>query len=260
MNLKDKIIAFDIDGTIANNTHFPSTYTIETIKKLSLEGYHIVLATGRPSMNSTKIYHLLNLDTFGIFSNGSFIYNIKTKQIIKDKPIAKNVIKQFFHNKELLEMLQEVAVFTLNNSYSLNGTIDYIETKPIDLKQILKEKVYNIEIMVKDSKNQERIKEIINRFNKNYSYYYWIFAGEIRNKKADKIEGFKTLLKYYGKTKKDLVFFGDSGIDNKSLKYAKYSIAMKNACDDVKQNAKEITKFDNDNDGAIKHLLEMINR
>ena len=41
MGLKDKIIAFDIDGTLARNSSIPSLYTINEITRLINEGYHI---------------------------------------------------------------------------------------------------------------------------------------------------------------------------------------------------------------------------
>ena len=68
----------------------------------------------------------------------------------------------------------------------------------------------------------------------------------------------KEVLKYYHKTSKDLIYFGDNQIDIHSLRFAKYSIAMANSNEEVKSNAKQITKLTNDEDGAIKHLLEMI--
>ena len=47
MNLKDKIIAFDIDGTLARNDANPSEYSIEVLKDLVNKGYDITLVTGR---------------------------------------------------------------------------------------------------------------------------------------------------------------------------------------------------------------------
>ena len=68
------------------------------------------------------------------------------------------------------------------------------------------------------------------------------------------------LLKYYNKTNEDLIFFGDGENDKELLEFAGIGVAMKNAADDVKEVADQVTEFDNDNDGAIKHLLKMLER
>lgn len=258
MNLKDKIIAFDIDGTIANNTHCPSIYTIDKINELVKQGYTIILSTGRGAPTSKKIYDDFNLNSYCVFCNGALVYNPSTKEILKGKPIPKSVVKKVLTNNELLNMFAEISFLGKETIYCLNNTITYIETQPVDIKEILNQDIYNIDIILKNKDDQKRVQSIIGTFNPNYSYFYWVFAGEIRSNKIDKVDGLKEVLKYYHKTSKDLIYFGDNQIDIHSLRFAKYSIAMANSNEEVKSNAKQITKLTNDEDGAIKHLLEMI--
>ena len=55
-----------------------------------------------------------------------------------------------------------------------------------------------------------------------------------------------------------MIFFGDGENDAELLFYANIGIAMKNAEFAAKICADEITMLTNDEDGAVKHLLKMI--
>ena len=69
MNLKDKIIAFDIDGTLARGDSNPSEYSFEVLKNLINEGYNITLVTGRNIISSVKIYRKcqMKIEVFPFF-------------------------------------------------------------------------------------------------------------------------------------------------------------------------------------------------
>ena len=56
-----------------------------------------------------------------------------------------------------------------------------------------------------------------------------------------------------------MIFIGDSDNDIELLKVANISVAMKNANENVKKVAKEITTFTNLVDGAVKYLLHKLN-
>ena len=55
-----------------------------------------------------------------------------------------------------------------------------------------------------------------------------------------------------------MIFIGDSDNDIELLKVANISVAMKNANENVKKVAKEITTFTNLEDGAVKYLLNKL--
>ena len=73
MNLKDKIIAFDIDGTLARSDSNPSQYSIDVLKDLINDGYNITLVTGRNIISSVKIYRKCGMKIAGVFCNGALV-------------------------------------------------------------------------------------------------------------------------------------------------------------------------------------------
>lgn len=63
------------------------------------------------------------------------------------------------------------------------------------------------------------------------------FNGEIIPKGIDKCKGMELVCRYLGADRKDTIAFGDSMNDYGMMKYAHVSVAMGNACDDLKETA-----------------------
>ena len=235
MRLKDKIIAFDIDGTLARNSSIPSLYTINEITRLINEGYHITLSTGRNIVSSINIYNSCNMKDLCVLCNGAMVYDPINNKKITNVTIPLNVVYELIENKELINYIDDLLIEIDFDTYALTGNV------------------------WPNAKYQENVAKIINT-SKDYHYRYWFKQGEFYNLHFSKKEGMEELLKYYNKTNEDLIFFGDGENDKELLEFAGIGVAMKNASDDVKEVADQVSEFDNDNDGAIKHLLKMLER
>lgn len=257
MSLKDKIIAFDIDGTLARNDSFPSSYTINEIVKLVKDGYHITLSTGRNIVSSINIYNACKMKDLCVLCNGAMVYDPHNNKKITNITIPLSVVYKLMDNEELMSYIDDLLIEIDLNTYSLTGNIwpnaNYIG----NFKNTLKDEPNAIVFYLKDAKYQENVASIINQ-SKDYHYRYWFKQGEFYNLHFSKKEGMEELLKYYNKTKDDLIFFGDGENDKELLEFAGIGVAMKNAALDVKEVANEISELDNEEDGAIKHLLKMI--
>lgn len=259
MGLKDKIIAFDIDGTLARNSSIPSLYTINEITRLINEGYHITLSTGRNIVSSINIYNSCNMKDLCVLCNGAMVYDPINNKKITNVTIPLNVVYELIENKELINYVDDLLIEIDFDTYALTGNV-WPNAKYIgNFKETLKNEPNAIVFFLKDAKYQENVAKIINT-SKDYHYRYWFKQGEFYNLNFSKKEGMEELLKYYNKTNEDLIFFGDGENDKELLEFAGIGVAMKNAADDVKEVADQVSEFDNDNDGAIKHLLKMLER
>nr|WP_255348616.1 HAD hydrolase family protein [Peptoniphilus sp. oral taxon 836] len=121
--------------------------------------------------------------------------------------------------------------------------------------------------MVFTGKNEDLFK-LRDVFNSNISDKFNIhlmamqtraeYMLEVLQKNGDKFEG----LKFYCKSKnidlKDVVAIGDDSNDKNIIKNCGLGIAMINAIPDVKDVAKLISKKDNNNNGAIEILKEVL--
>ncbi len=143
------------------------------------------------------------------------------------------------------------------DTYSLKGYPWNVNQINGDFHQNLKKEPCSLNIIAKSIDQQEKIKAIITSL-KNYNYRYWNLQGEVYNAEFSKKEGLNHLLDYYHKTEDDLIFFGDASNDKSALMYAKYSVAMKNANDEIKKISRYVSDYTNEEDGAIRFLLKLI--
>lgn len=257
MSLKDKIIAFDIDGTLARGDSSPSQYSIDVIAELIEKGYNITLVTGRNIISSVKIYRKCGMKIAGVFCNGALVCYPLTDVKIKDIIIPLSDLYAIIDDKELMQYVDDMLIEIGEKAYALTGNLwkhadvigDFKKTVPVPPNSIV--------IAAKSHEVQENIKSIINK-SEHYRYRHWWLVGEFYSANFTKREGVIDLLNHYNKTKDDLIFFGDAENDREILEYAGLGIAMKNADDETKKCANLITDYTNEEDGAVKYLLKLI--
>ena len=257
MSLKDKIIAFDIDGTLARWDGNVSDYSINEIRRLIDEGYNITLVTGRNILSCINIYRKCNMKIAAVMCNCAIVYDPTNNKKILDITIPLKDVFAYMEDENFMKNVDDVLIEIDETSYSLTGkrwgNADFVG----DFKETLPCAPNSMVISVYSPELQQNIKDIVNA-SENYRYRSWMLCGEFYGAHFSKREGVIELLKYHNKTKDDLIFFGDAENDREILEYAGYGIAMQNADDETKKLAKEVTELNNENDGAIKHLLKMI--
>ena len=257
MNLKDKIIAFDIDGTLARNDSNPSQYSIDVIKDLVEQGYNITLVTGRNIISSVKIYRKCGMRLAGVFCNGALVCYPLTDVRIRDICIPLNDLYDMLDDNNLMQYVDDMLIEIGEKAYALTGNLWKHADVIGDFKKTVPVAPNSIVIAAKSHDVQDKIKEIINS-SEQYRYRHWWLVGEFYNAFFTKREGVIDLLNHYGKTKDDLIFFGDGENDREILEYAGLGIAMSNANEDTKKFANVVTDFSNEEDGAVKYLLKLI--
>lgn len=257
MNLKDKIIAFDIDGTLARNDANPSQYSIDVIADLVNKGYNITLVTGRNIISSVKIYRKCGMKIAGVFCNGALVCYPITDVRIRNVVIPLKDLHSMLDDENLMQYVDDMLIEIGEKAYALTGKLWKHADVIGDFKETVKVDPNSIVINAKSYEVQDKIKEIINS-SEDYRYRHWWLVGEFYSAHFTKREGVIDLLNHYGKTKDDLVFFGDGENDIEILEYAGLGVAMSNATDEVKKYADAVTDFSNEEDGAVKYLLKLI--
>ena len=175
----------------------------------------------------------------------------------KDITIPLQDLYDVIDDENLMQYVDDMLIEIGEKSYALTGKLwkhadvigNFKDTVPVPPNSIV--------IAAKSHEVQDKIKEIINS-SEHYRYRHWWLVGEFYNVNFTKREGVIDLLNHYGKTKDDLVFFGDGENDIEILEYAGLGIAMANASEDVKKHANLVTDLTNEEDGAVKCLLKLI--
>lgn len=260
------LIMLDLDGTLLNNQSLISEESKKYLEKLKLKGHTIVLITGRPHRGCINFYNELNLNTPLIVDNGASIYGMGN---FPDKfyTIPKAILDEMFLTfKEHLV----TAYFTVDNylyTYKIEKRLEFYFHLNSDTK-IIEKPLNEIDVEAplvvlaikkpyhKDFEKFIEDKEILELRSwgeDKKNAVYEIYLKGIHKGKAllDVIE----LLKF---DKKDVIAFGDGDNDVELINYAYRGVAMKNAADVVKEVSDEITRYDNHENGVIKHLKEII--
>ena len=72
-----KLVASDLDGTIISESNYINKSNLEAIDMMNNNNINFVICTGKSYSVSKNLCEKCNA-TYGIFSNGSQIYNLKT--------------------------------------------------------------------------------------------------------------------------------------------------------------------------------------
>ena len=103
----------------------------------------------------------------------------------------------------------------------------------------------------------EHYQNVVKKYKKAKVRFWWNNqCGEVYFGKVSKGKCLEHIRKYY----KNTVAFGDYTNDLEMIKWARVGVAMQNACQELKNAANIVTKFDNNNDGILFALKEIIEK
>ena len=271
-----KLICLDIDGTLLNTQRELTPRVIEAIRLARAKGITVTIASGRIHQSVMAIAHLAGINAPIISMNGSLIRDMETGRVYKDIPIGQETIFDVY--KILKELKARPNFYDKNCMYISSRFAAYrqiygpIKTKyPLDYVEM--EDYAQIERVLKQHGHGVN-KIIFFPGREKQSETAGAFAGipeislvsssrsnlEITNVMADKGKAVISLGEFVGARPEEIMCVGDERNDISMLTAVKYSVAMGNAPDEVKQAVAMVT-LDNDHDGcaiAIEKLaLEM---
>ena len=266
--VKNKVFAFDLDGTLVNSDKIILDSTKRAIKELIDNGAHIVLASGRIYEG---IYHLaeeLELDKYGGYIcsyNGGLVTNILSGENVFDRKLSKEktleIHKYLKENGLTHIMYYDGIILTTDeiNEYIRNEEkCNNIPSKKVDSFEPYIQYGVNKLLGTDDPK---KIKEMEEKVKKHFDdievYTSAPYFLELLPKGIYKSESLKMILKSLNLDTRDLISFGDGNNDIAMLDASNIAIVMDNASENVKKHASYIT-HSCDEDGisyAIKKIM-----
>lgn len=283
-----KLIATDMDGTFLNNHHEISQKNLEAVKFARDNNIEFVIATGRAYYEVTKPLDEANLSCEVICYNGGITYDLKGNIIDIEQLDAINATKIINTLKKFninYQLYTQKCTYTKSLNTDMQAFIDLIESNGIkaDKEKILaeslerKEKGYLVEVSniddyinIKDnplikiigiSSDVNKLKEVAKELNKNNELSVTssgINNIEIMSKKATKGLALKKLATKKNISLQETVAIGDNLNDLSMIEIVKYSVAMKNANDKLKEKALYIANKTNDESGVGDIVVKLI--
>lgn len=262
-----KMIVTDLDGTLLDNNKNVSDSSKKYLKELKDNGYIICVDTGRTIGRARYALEGFDYVNYIIGNNGTFIYDV-----CNDKSLYKSTIKTEDVKELFIKYLNEYEVFEINSyenilSYRIRSrNIDpYVEK--IDNKDEFFDKISEVYNVIIRFENENMVNVFLEDLKNNYKDISFFimensFAKKRRitliNKNDNKFNGICILKDKLGINNKDIIAFGDGLNDLDMIKNVGFGVAMKNALNELKNIADDITRDDNNNDGVINYLKSTI--
>ena len=251
-----KVIFFDIDGTLVNFQGKMPEGTRRALHRVQDKGHRIVICSGRSLF---QIYPwLLDMGFDGIIgASGAYVecdtriiyeHHMEREALMAAKALLKRLgasyaaqtkegtIMTACNRKRMLGGFTDVG---LKEEMAVQMWGDIQINEHLDQRQDI-EKIFFFEAAEPVDSIQEQLLEYcdvtaMSFQNSNNS------SGEISSRGINKAYGIKKYIEYAGITRDNTIAFGDGINDIEMLKYAQIGVAMGNAVDALKKQADYVT-------------------
>ncbi len=252
--MNQKIIFFDIDGTLYDHDKKLPASTKQAVRDLQEKGYEVAIATGRAPFMFKNLREELDIDTF-VSYNGQYV-------VFKGEPIYKNAL-----NKEALLRLTDVAIKrehpivymdhenmgrnTLDNedmTVGLNSLkVDFFPSHDPNYHE--GRDLYQSLLFCKDPEDK-LYKEQFPEFD----FVRWhVVSVDMVPAGGSKAKGIQKIIDRLDITPENVYAFGDGLNDVEMLEAVMNSVAMGDGREEAKKAAKYVTT-NVDEDGIVNGL------
>ncbi|MHC5279264.1 Cof-type HAD-IIB family hydrolase [Listeria kieliensis] len=282
-----KVIASDMDGTLLNSDIRVTEENVKAIEYARGKGIHFVLCTGRMYDDAMRLINEAGLFAPAICMNGAEIRDEHGKiqlQHVIDKDLAKKTFQILTDLGMYTEIFTNIGPVTVDREKGKAFMIEMFQKlHPESTVQMITEQIENrFEAKnIHEIKDPERIfsndemkilkfitfspnpdvlkqaREALNVSNELAITSSFSDNIEITNHEAQKGISLQYYVEKLGVSLEEAFAIGDNMNDISMLKMAGYSVAMGNAEDKVKKEAKFITTT-NDENGVAAAIYKML--
>ncbi|HBT20828.1 MAG TPA: Cof-type HAD-IIB family hydrolase [Peptococcaceae bacterium] len=265
-NLKIKLVAVDLDGTLLDNDGKISPRVKEAVRKVREKGVEVTLATGRTFLSAKPFAEELGLNLPLITYMGALVKYSDSQRTLYERRVPSG-------------LAQEVIKATRKRGYPINFYVDdCVLVEELAPQNIEYARKYNVVVKeIGDLSNVSNISPIklliineneeeMNKFEKEcrelFGKYLHITKSmpeflEFSHPEATKARGLEAVAEHLGLKKDEIMAIGDSYNDLEMLEYAGLAVVMGNAREDIKRYADYITAT-NEDDGVAEALEKFI--
>ncbi|MFE8700254.1 Cof-type HAD-IIB family hydrolase [Cytobacillus sp. FJAT-54145] len=252
-----KMIFFDIDGTLLDEEKQLPISTKQAITRLKELGHLVAIATGRSPFNLYKLMDELELDTYVSF-NGQYV--VIEGNVIYKNPLDSTTLRALTeYSLDQKHPLIYMDHEDMRSNYESHphvdeaiGSLKVDHPVTFDPHFYKDREIYQSLLFCTDD-HQESYRREFSQFD----FIRWHqFSTDVLPQGGSKAKGIEEAIRHLGIKDENVYAFGDGLNDIEMLKYVHNSVAMGNAPELVKNTAKYVTKHV-DNDGIL-HGLELV--
>jgi len=263
-----RLAALDMDGTLLGLDHKISDYSKTVLARADAAGKILTLATGRALSELRGIIDDIPALRYAICENGAVIYDLYAKKCIHREIIPQEDVE--FAMAELEKRTVIAQIYMLDQAYlRAHKEIDLNPYRMEFFRSVweagsvfdpdLFERyraehppVDKMDLYFTSETDRDEFRALISQRNLEVAGSIGI-GIEVSSKLANKANGLKTLCNILNIPLEETIAVGDSDNDRDILQTAGFSVAMGNACNEIKQIADAVTD-DNNHHGAARAL------
>jgi Cof subfamily protein (haloacid dehalogenase superfamily) len=264
------VVFCDMDGTLLNDDHKISEYTVEIVTKLRAKGVRFVLASGRPSSTMLPFHKQLNLTEPLICCNGAMV--VEGEQVIDFFPLDPKVARKLIHLGLKMNVYNQFYNYGRLSTFEKHRRDLFLATYKTTYEtisgfevQFYDEAVAPLESVSKwmflgEHDRLCQVKQVIQGelggvVDVAFSHPHYL---EVVAKGVNKGRAATKLLQKWGQKATEAFAFGDEANDKELLSMVDHGYVMKNGIAELKKSIPRITPFSNDEDGVAKVLAGFI--
>lgn len=276
-----KLVASDLDGTIVSDNDYIHKSNLEAINMMNNKEISSAICTGKSYSVSKELCNKCKAD-YGIFNNGSQIYNLKTGDKIYSNILLYDDIKTCFN----IAKKYNLHVHAYSDNCLITEKLEYLDLRNFKLQKlpgfsfIVTENVLeyieknNLQIqqfVISSLNSLHTIKdEILNNTKLSISHISKLgkFKDKILNKEYEyisimpsntsKSNAINILTQYLSINTQDTIAIGDNINDIDMIKSSGIGIAVANAYNEVKDIADYITQNSASEGGFAEALYKFL--
>ncbi|MFU0791696.1 Cof-type HAD-IIB family hydrolase [Virgibacillus proomii] len=251
-----KIVFFDIDGTILNETNKIPSSTKQAIKQLQDNGVYVAIATGRAPFMFEHIRKELNIHSFVSF-NGQYV--VFEGEEVYTNPINSDELADLYqatlkHKFPIVFMNHQQMKATVPDHPFINESLKSLDFSYPDVDPAFyeQESIYQALLFCKQKEEKLFAKD-----HKALHFLRWHeYSCDIIPQGGSKAVGVKKLIEASGLNIADTYAFGDGLNDMEMIKEIGTGVAMGNAIQELKTVA-DYTTDHVEKDGIAKGLKQL---
>lgn len=251
--MNNKIVFFDIDGTLLDHDKKIPASTKEAVRTLQENGVHVAIATGRAPFMFEDIRKELNIHNYVSF-NGQYV--VFEDEVIYKNPLHADALHQFTTFAK-----QEGYPLVYLDGEDMKATVDYHDyihegfgslhmDHPVYEPSFYENRdIYQTLVFCKVGEEE--------KFIHDYSKFHFIrwhaYSMDIIPKGGSKAKGIEKFIERLGFKREQVYAFGDGLNDLEMIEMVGTGIAMGNGEEELKKLATYVTK-DVAEDGILHGL------
>lgn len=259
-----KLIATDMDGTLLNSQKELHKSFWDIFEQLQRENILFCVASGRQYHSLLEIFRPIADKIAFISENGAYVELLGGAFYESEMPRQKvlkilDLCAKIPHIGVALCGRQGAYIDTQIPDIQRQVAKYYSALHQVESLQNVQDAIFKITIYDKLGSRYnslEHLEKLSQEFKVVISGDYWI---DITNKGINKGIALQKIQEKLGVTPQQTMVFGDYLNDVEMMQQAAYSYAMKNAQPEVKLAARHKTQYDNEHQGVLRTICQVLN-